>query len=54
MSFSQEVLAELSSYLEKTLSPDPAVRRPGIFTFWPLKPSYCLTIILNALPLFIS
>lgn len=29
MSFSQEVLAELSSYLEKTLSPDPAVRRPA-------------------------
>lgn len=29
MSFSPEVLGELSSYLEKTLSPDPAIRRPA-------------------------
>jgi exportin-2 (importin alpha re-exporter) len=29
MSFSEQVLAELTSYLEKTLSPDPAVRRPA-------------------------
>lgn len=29
MSFSQEVLAELMSYLEKTLSPDPSIRRPA-------------------------
>lgn len=27
--FSEQVLAELSSYLEKTLSPDPNIRRPG-------------------------
>lgn len=29
MSFNEQVLAELSSYLEKTLSPDPTVRRPA-------------------------
>lgn len=29
MSFSPEVLAELTSYLEKTLSPDPSIRRPA-------------------------
>ena len=28
--FNEQVLAELSGYLEKTLSPDPSVRRPGI------------------------
>lgn len=29
MSFSEQALAELSAYLEKTLSPDPATRRPA-------------------------
>jgi len=29
MSFSPEILNELSSYLQKTLSPDPAIRRPA-------------------------
>jgi len=29
MSFNEQVLAELSSYLEKTLSPDPTIRRPA-------------------------
>lgn len=50
MSFSEQVLAELSSYLEKTLSPDPTVRRPGKFTFsipnplfWALKISLQIT-----------
>ena len=27
--FNEQVLAELSGYLEKTLSPDPNIRRPG-------------------------
>ncbi len=33
---SDQALAELSAYLEKTLSPDPNIRRPGkpFFLFW--------------------
>jgi hypothetical protein len=36
---SDQALAELSAYLEKTLSPDPNIRRPG-------KPFFSLLICL--------
>lgn len=32
---SNQILEELSIYLEKTLSPDPNVRRPGIIKIMP-------------------
>ncbi len=39
--FNEQVLAELSGYLEKTLSPDPNVRRPGITVY------FCFMIVIN-------